>query len=194
VRGKEDSCACISDYVAPTSAGYRDWVGLFAVSAGFGLAEIRARYQADHDDYHSIMADALADRLAEAAAEWLHERVRKEIWGYAPDENLSKEDLLKEQYAGIRPAPGYPSQPDHEEKKTMWELLAVHDATGIELTDTLAMFPAASVSGLYFAGDVSYFSVGKIDKDQVEDYAARKGAAVQDVERCLGSILGYTPE
>ncbi len=158
---------CISDFVAPQSSGVRDYIGVFATSAGFGCEELCAKFDQDHDDYSSIMVKALADRLSEALAEKLHMDVRKTYWGYAPHEDLSSQDLLKVAYDGIRPAAGYPTQPDHTEKLTMWELLQIKEQTGISLTDSLAMLPAASVSGLYFANPKSeYFSVGKIQADQ----------------------------
>jgi 5-methyltetrahydrofolate--homocysteine methyltransferase len=190
--GADDVCLALSDFVAPEGSGVQDYVGAFACSAGFGLDAIVAAYKRDHDDYSAILAQALADRLAEALTEHMHREVRTKLWPYAPAEALSHDDLLKERYVGIRPAPGYPSQPDHTEKTTLWALLGASKATGIELTESLAMLPAASVSGIYFANRVSeYFAVGKIAKDQVEDYAARKGMAVQEVEKWLGSDLGY---
>ncbi|KAJ1923727.1 hypothetical protein IWQ60_005676 [Tieghemiomyces parasiticus] len=187
---------CLSDFVAPRDTGIADYLGMFAVSAGFGCEELSARYQADHDDYNSIMIKALADRLAEAFAEYLHRQVRLEHWGYAAhdarEHNLDTADLLSVKYQGIRPAPGYPSQPDHTEKTTMWDLGDITEATGIELTESLAMTPAASVSGLYFANPhAKYFAVGKIDRDQVDDYAQRKGVAVETVEKWLRPILAY---
>ena len=182
----------LADFIAPKQSGKQDYIGAFAVSAGFGIDEHVKRFEQDHDDYNSIMLKALADRLAEAFAERLHERVRKEFWGYIKDENFSNEDLIAEKYQGIRPAPGYPACPDHTEKKTLWQLLEVEKNTGIVLTESLAMMPAASVSGFYFAHpDSRYFGVGKIDKDQVEDYAKRKGTSVEEVERWLSPILGY---
>ncbi|ORZ19481.1 methionine synthase [Absidia repens] len=183
---------CLSDFVAPKSADVADYVGMFAVSTGFGCDEMVKKYDDDQDDYSSIMAKALADRLAEAFAELLHEDVRKVDWGYASEEKLSASDLFAVRYQGIRPAGGYPSQPDHTEKKTMWELGNIAEQTGITLTDSLAMNPPASVSGIYFGHEKStYFAVGKIDKDQIEDYAARKGMEVSEVERNLNTILAY---
>jgi 5-methyltetrahydrofolate--homocysteine methyltransferase len=165
---------------------------MFVTSAGFGLHEICQKFKEENDDYSFIMAEALADRLAEAFAEVMHVMVRKELWGYAPDENLVTEDLIKVKYDGIRPAPGYPSQPDHTEKTTMWELMNVHEEIGVELTDSMAMLPAASVSGLYFAHPKSmYFAVGQITKDQVEDYAQRKGMSLEITEKWLSSMLSY---
>lgn len=184
----------LSDFVAPRGAGVADYVGMFVVSAGFGLEKVVEEHKAANDDYSYIMAEALADRLAEAAAEVLHRRVRTEFWGYAKEEGLSVDDLLKVKYQGIRPAPGYPSQPDHTEKGIMWDLMKVAETTGITLTESMAMLPAASVSGLYFAAPKSsYFAVGKINQDQVKDYAARKGCDVADVEKWLGPMLNYEP-
>ncbi|KAF7727599.1 hypothetical protein EC973_007360 [Apophysomyces ossiformis] len=183
---------CLSDFIAPKETGVADYLGMFAVSTGFGCDELVEEYEKDQDDYSSIMAKALADRLAEAFAEVLHEEVRKEDWGYASEEAMSSADLFSMRYQGIRPAPGYPSQPDHTEKETMWKLGSIAEKTGITLTDSLAMNPPASVSGLYFAHEHSkYFAVGKIGKDQVEDYARRKNMDVQTVEKWLGTILAY---
>ncbi len=169
-----------------------DYIGAFAVTAGIGIEKKLAEFEKDHDDYSSIMLKALADRLAEAFAEHLHARVRKEFWGYAKDENISPEEIIQEKYQGIRPAPGYPAQPDHTEKKILFELLEVEKNTGITLTDSMAMFPTAAVSGLYFSHPEShYFGVGKIRKDQVEDYAKRKGTSLQEMERWMGPNLGY---
>ncbi|GLC76670.1 hypothetical protein PLESTF_001815300 [Pleodorina starrii] len=185
---------CISDFVAPKGSGVEDYVGMFACSAGHGLEEVIAGFKAAGDDYSYIMAEALADRLAEALAERLHELVRREYWGYAADEQLSVDDMLKVKYQGIRPAPGYPSQPDHTEKNAMWRLLDAEAATDIKLTESLAMWPAASVSGLYFGGRCSsYFAVGKITREQVEDYAVRKNMDVNEVERWLAPMLSYEP-
>ena len=169
-----------------------DYIGAFALTTGIGIDEHVARFEADHDDYSAIMLKALADRLAEAFAEALHKKVRKEFWGYAKNETLSNEQLIKEEYAGIRPAPGYPAQPDHTEKTTLFKLLEVEKNTGITLTDSMAMFPTAAVSGLYFAHPQShYFGIGKIQKDQVEDYANRKGITLAEAERWLGPNLAY---
>jgi len=185
---------CVSDFVAPKESGLKDYIGMFACSAGHGLEEVVEGFKQAGDDYSYIMAEALADRLAEAFAEKLHELVRKEVWGYAPDENLSVDDMLKVKYQGIRPAPGYPSQPDHMEKLTMWELLGIEGETGITLTESLAMVPAASVSGLYFGGKCSsYFAVGKITHEQVEEYAMRKKMDLKVCERWLGTMLNYEP-
>ncbi|MCE3278435.1 MAG: methionine synthase [Bacteroidetes bacterium] len=183
----------LSDFVAPTSTSETtDYIGAFAVTTGIGIDEHVARFEKDHDDYSAIMLKALADRLAEAFAELMHKKVRKEFWGYAKDENLKNEDLIKEEYAGIRPAPGYPAQPDHTEKPELFKLLDVEKNTGITLTESMAMFPTAAVSGLYFAHpDSHYFGIGKIAKDQVEDYGKRKGMHLEIVERWLGPNLSY---
>ncbi len=182
----------ICDFISETR---EDWIGGFAVTAGAAEEEIIARFKADNDDYGEILFKALADRFAEAFAEYLHERVRKQIWGYAPDENLACEELVREAYQGIRPAPGYPAQPDHSEKATLFRLLEAPERTGVELTESFAMNPPASVSGLYFAHpDSVYFAVGRIAKDQVEDYARRKGWSLKEAERALAPVLGYEPE
>ncbi|MDH2435821.1 methionine synthase [Pokkaliibacter sp. MBI-7] len=185
---------CLSDYVAPED-GPVDYIGAFAVCAGEGIDPWVAKFEADHDDYRSIMLKALADRLAEAFAEYLHEQVRKVHWGYAPEENLSNEDLIREKYQGIRPAPGYPACPDHTEKKLMWQLLDAEAKAGISLTESMAMFPTAAVSGWYFSHPQSgYFGIGKISEDQVEDYAHRTGMEKRVAERWLSPNLGYEPE
>ncbi|KAF7648951.1 hypothetical protein LDENG_00149660 [Lucifuga dentata] len=182
---------CVSDFVAPLDSGVADYVGLFAVGV-FGAEELSQQFQEQGDDYSSIMVKALADRLAEAFAEELHTRVRKDLWGYSANEALQASDLHRVRYQGIRPAAGYPSQPDHTEKTTMWRLAAVLEKSGIGLTESLAMTPAAAVSGLYFSNpQASYFAVGKITKEQVEDYARRKDMSVEEVERWLAPILGY---
>jgi len=182
----------LADFVMPQPAGVRDYVGAFAVTAGIGLDEVVQRFEAAHDDYHAIMAKALADRLAEAFAELMHQRVRREFWGYAPDETLDNEALIAEDYLGIRPAPGYPACPDHTEKGLLFELLDVPGNADITLTESFAMRPAASVSGYYFAHPEStYFGIGRIDQDQVADYAARKGMDLATAERWLAPILGY---
>lgn len=187
-----DPYFCMGDFIAPKESGIADYVGLFAVTCGLGAEELCQRYLDDHDDYNSIMVKALADRLAEAFAEMLHEDVRREHWGYASDEGLSAKELHQLKYAGIRPAPGYPSQPDHTEKLTCWSLLDAKSKADMELTESLAMTPAASVSGLIFAHPQSeYFAVGKITREQVESYASRKGTKVEDVERWLAPILSY---
>jgi 5-methyltetrahydrofolate--homocysteine methyltransferase len=186
-------CRSLSDFVAPKETGLRDHVGVFAVTTGLGLKELCERYKAAHDDYNAIMAEALADRLAEAFAEYLHKRVRIE-WGYGADEGLSNAELIEEKYRGIRPAAGYPACPDHTEKRTLWRLLDVEKNTGMLLTESYAMWPGASVSGLYFAHPESrYFSLGKIDKDQVDDYHQRKGMSIAEVERWLSPNLNYEP-
>jgi 5-methyltetrahydrofolate--homocysteine methyltransferase len=187
-----DPYYALSDFVAPKDSGVDDYLGLFVTSAGFGLEKICQKYKDAQDDYSFIMAEAIADRLAEAFAEVMHVMIRKDLWGYAPDENLSIDDLIKVRYSGIRPAPGYPSQPDHTEKQTMWDLMNVKEEIGVELTDSMAMLPAASVSGLYFAHPKSqYFAVGQICKDQVEGYAARKNMPLEDCEKWLRSMLSY---
>jgi 5-methyltetrahydrofolate--homocysteine methyltransferase len=185
----------LADYVAPKESGLRDWVGAFAVTAGLGSAERIAEFKERHDDYSAILLESLADRLAEAFAERLHERVRREFWGYATDEALDNDALIKERYQGIRPAPGYPACPDHTEKQVLWDLLDVETATGIELTESMAMWPGAAVSGWYFSHPQSqYFVVGRVSRDQVEDYAHRKGWTLQEAERWLSPNLGYEPE
>jgi 5-methyltetrahydrofolate--homocysteine methyltransferase len=182
----------LSDFIAPKETGAPDYWGGFAVTAGIGCDELVAKFEADHDDYNSIMAKALADRLAEAFAEKMHELVRKDYWGYAKSEQLGADELIKEEYQGIRPAPGYPACPDHTEKTTLFEILKAEDNAKMHLTESLAMTPAASVSGFYFAHpQARYFGLGKISKDQVEDYAERKNMSVEDVERWLGPNLNY---
>ena len=183
---------CLADFVAPQESGQKDYVGGFVVTTGLGTDELAKSYEEQHDDYSSIMIKALADRLVEAFAERLHERVRKEFWPYAQDESFSNEELVKESYRGIRPAPGYPACPDHTEKATLFSLLDAENNTGVSLTESLAMNPAASVSGFYFSHpEASYFAVGKIAKDQVENYSQRKGDEVKTSERWLSPILGY---
>jgi 5-methyltetrahydrofolate--homocysteine methyltransferase len=187
-----DPYYALSDFIAPKETGLKDYLGMFVTSAGFGLHEVCQQYKESQDDYSFIMAEALADRLAEAFAEVMHVMVRKDFWGYAPDENLSTEDLIKVKYSGIRPAPGYPSQPDHTEKTTMWDLMNVMEEIGVELTDSMAMLPAASVSGLYFAHPKSqYFAVGQVTKDQVTEYASRKNMSMDVAEKWLSPILAY---
>jgi 5-methyltetrahydrofolate--homocysteine methyltransferase len=181
----------LADFVAPRECGRIDHVGAFAVTAGEEVHEVAADFERRHDDYLSIMTKALGDRFAEAFAECLHQKAR-ELWGFGTTETLTREDLIREKYRGIRPAPGYPAQPDHTEKLTIWQLLDVERRTGIMLTENLAMYPGSSVSGLYFAHpDARYFGVGKIERDQVHDYAARKGLAVAETERWLQPILNY---
>jgi 5-methyltetrahydrofolate--homocysteine methyltransferase len=184
----------LADFVAPKESGRADYAGAFAVTAGIGIEALIARFQLDHDDYNSIMAKALADRLAEALAELLHKEVR-EIWGYGAREELSAEELIAEKYRGIRPAAGYPASPDHTEKRILFDLLAAEQRAGIQLTENFAMYPAAAVSGLYFGHPAArYFSVGKIGRDQVIDYHLRKGMPLAEVERWLAPNLGYEPE
>ena len=186
---------CLGDFVAPVDSGLPDWVGGFAVTTGDGIEAHVQRFKDAHDDYSAIMLEALADRLAEAFAEHLHKRVRTEYWGYQPEEGLSNEDLIAENYQGIRPAPGYPACPEHTEKDTLWDLLDVEAAIGIQLTESRAMWPGASVSGWYYAHpDSRYFVVGRIGKDQVEDYAKRKGWDLATAEKWLSPNLGYEPE
>ncbi len=185
----------LADFVAPKSTGIRDYIGAFAVTAGMGSAAKVQEFKANLDDYSAILLESLADRLAEAFAERLHERVRTDYWGYAPDESLDATGLLKEKYQGIRPAPGYPACPEHTEKQVLWELLDVKANTGIELTDSMAMWPGASVSGWYFSHPQSqYFVLGRIGRDQVHDYAKRKGWTVAEAERWLSPNLGYRPD
>ncbi|MCE2790684.1 MAG: methionine synthase, partial [Saprospiraceae bacterium] len=183
---------CLADFIAPKESGYRDYIGAFAVTAGIGIEKWIAQYEAEHDDYSAIMMKALADRLAEALAEFLHEKIRKEDWGYASTEKLDAQGLIEEKYQGIRPAPGYPACPDHTEKDTLWQMLNVEANTGMFLTESKAMYPAASVSGWYFANrEARYFGLGNIGKDQVEDYARRKGLTIDEVEKWLASHLAY---
>jgi len=190
-REGSEPCRSLSDFIAPTETGLRDYMGAFAVTAGVGVKELCDRFRAENDDYNAIMTEALADRLAEAFAECLHKLVRDE-WGYGLSEGLTPAELIQEKYRGIRPAPGYPACPDHTEKGTIWRLLDVEAATGMKLTESFAMWPGSSVSGLYFAHPESrYFSLGKIDRDQVADYAGRRGMSVAQVERWLGQSLNY---
>ncbi len=192
-KPKGDANYALADFIAPKSAGLQDYIGGFAVTAGIGIEALCEKFERDHDDYQSIMAKALADRFAEAFAEWLHREARKE-WGYGKDEHLTNEELIKEQYRGIRPAPGYPASPDHTEKQILFDLLSVEKHTGIRLTESFAMYPAASVSGLYFSHpQAKYFGVGKIDRDQVRDYARRKSMDLAMVERWLSPNLAYDP-
>jgi len=184
------SSIALADFIAPKESTIEDYIGAFCVSTGFGTAELAAEFEKDHDDYNSIMIKALADRLAEAFAEYLHEKVRKEHWGYAVSEDLTNADLIKENYKGIRPAPGYPACPDHTEKLTLWELLSVKETIGVELTDSLAMWPAASVSGYYFGNEqAKYFGVGKITEDQVKDFAVRKNMSLDEAKKWLNPNL-----
>jgi 5-methyltetrahydrofolate--homocysteine methyltransferase len=188
-----EPCRSLSDFIAPKETGLRDHIGAFAVTSGIGLKELCDRFRSENDDYNAIMAEALADRLAEAFAECLHKQVRCE-WGYGCGEGLSNADLIQEKYRGIRPAAGYPACPDHTEKGPLWRLLDVQTNTGMMITESFAMWPGSSVSGLYFAHPESrYFSLGKIDRDQVADYSKRKGMSVAEVERWLGQNLNYDP-
>ena len=184
----------LADYVAPLGSGRQDWLGAFVVTAGAGIEEKALAFERANDDYASILAKALGDRLAEAFAERMHERVRKEFWGYAPEERFTNVDLIGEHYRGIRPAPGYPACPDHTEKRTLFRLLDAERAAGVSLTESCAMLPASSVSGWYFAHpDAAYFGVARIERDQAEDYARRKGVPLEEVERWLAPNLGYAP-
>ncbi len=193
VKQEADPCRSLADFIAPRATGWGDTLGAFAVTAGLGASELCARFRAQHDDYSAIMAEALADRLAEAFAEYLHQRVRRQ-WGYGLEERWTHEDLIQEKYRGIRPAAGYPACPDHSEKATLWRLLEVERHAQISLTESFAMWPGSSVSGLYFAHPESrYFTLGKIGRDQVEDYARRKGMPLGEVEHWLGSNLDYEP-
>ena len=182
----------LSDFVAPRDSGVKDWIGSFAVTTGIGLDDKVREFEVRHDDYSSIMLKALADRLAEALAERMHERVRREFWGYAPEERFTNDQLVREEYRGIRPAPGYPACPDHTEKATLWRMLDVEKTAGIRLTESFAMYPTAAVSGWYFSHpEARYFQVGRIDADQVADYAQRKGMALVEAERWLAPLIGY---
>ncbi len=184
---------CLADYIAPLDSGRIDYVGGFAVTAGHGVEELAAEFKAVHDDYNAIMAQALGDRLAEALAELMHKKVR-DYSGYGKTENLAMKDIIREKYRGIRPAPGYPACPDHTEKPALFALLDATAATGITLTESCAMSPASSVSGMYFNHpDGKYFAVGKLGRDQIEDYAARKKISVADAEKWLGPYLDYQP-
>ncbi len=182
----------LADLIAPENSKVKDYIGGFAVTAGIGAGDLAARCEREHDDYKSILVKALADRLAEAFAERMHQLVRVKFWGYVPDEDLSNEDLIRCRYTGIRPAPGYPACPDHTEKELLFKLLDVEKNAGIHLTESFAMTPAASVCGIYFSHpDAKYFWLGDIDKDQVTDYAARKGWDVKTAEKWLGPNIGY---
>jgi 5-methyltetrahydrofolate--homocysteine methyltransferase len=184
---------CLADFIAPKSSGISDYLGAFAVTTGFGVEALCEKFERDHDDYNAIMAKALADRLAEAFAELLHKRVREE-WGYGLQENLTTEDLIRERYRGIRPAPGYPACPDHSEKRLLFNLLHVEERTGIRLTENFAMMPASSVSGFYFAHPkAGYFAVGKVARDQALDYQRRKGVELSAIEHWLAPNLAYDP-
>ena len=192
-KGEGEPDQALADFVAPRESGLTDYLGAFAVTSGIGIEPLVERFERDHDDYGSIMTKALADRLAEGLAEMLHQRARRD-WGYGRDESLSTEELIQERYRGIRPAPGYPACPDHTEKRLLFELLQAEATTGIRLTETFAMYPASSVSGLYFSHPAArYFTVGKIDRDQVLDYHRRKGMDLRSVERWLSPNLNYEP-
>ncbi|MEO6418220.1 MAG: vitamin B12 dependent-methionine synthase activation domain-containing protein, partial [Polyangiaceae bacterium] len=192
-KEKAEPNRSLGDFIAPKETKLADHIGAFAVSTGFGLKELCDTYRANLDDYNAIMAEALADRLAEAFAECLHKRVRDE-WGFGKNEGLDYQGFIAEKYRGIRPAAGYPACPDHTEKGTLWRLLDVEKNTGILITESYAMWPGSSVSGLYFAHpEARYFTLGKIDRDQVVDYQARKGMSTQDVERWLAQNLNYDP-
>ena len=190
VKPNDQPYFCLSDFVAPVGAAVEDHIGAFAVTTGIGAAELARKFEQDHDDYNAIMVKALADRLAEAFAELLHERARQQ-WGYEPKEGFSQEELVAERYRGIRPAFGYPACPDHTEKATLWELLGA-ETINVSLTEHFAMNPAASVSGIYLGHPrARYFAVGPVDREQVEDYARRKGISVEEAERWLQPNLGY---
>jgi 5-methyltetrahydrofolate--homocysteine methyltransferase len=192
LRDESKSNLALSDFIAPKETGLADYIGGFAVTTGIGEEDVARRFERANDDYSKIMVKALADRLAEAFAEAIHEKVRRELWAYAPTEKLSNQELIAETYSGIRPAPGYPAQPDHTEKGTLFELLDAEKAAGVKLTESYAMWPAAAVSGLYFSHPESrYFGLGKIGRDQVEDYAKRKGWTVVEAERWLAPVLNY---
>jgi 5-methyltetrahydrofolate--homocysteine methyltransferase len=192
-REGSEPCRSLADFIAPKATGMPDHIGAFAVTSGIGLQKLCDEFRAQHDDYNAIMAEALADRLAEAFAECLHKRVRDE-WGYGRAENLSTDDLIHEKYRGVRPAPGYPACPDHTEKGTLWRLLDVEKNTGMRITESFAMWPGSSVSGFYFAHPESrYFALGKIGRDQVEDYSERKGMTLAEIERWLSPNLNYDP-
>ena len=186
---------CLADFIAPQDCGKQDWIGAFAVTAGLGIEEHVARFEADHDDYNAILLKALADRLAETLAERMHQRVRTEFWGYAVDESLDVDAIIDEQYRGIRPAPGYPACPEHSEKATLFRMLDAGRNAGMTLTESFAMTPAAAVSGWYFSHPKSqYFVVGRVSKEQAEDYARRKGVTLAQAERWLAANLDYDPD
>ncbi|HIX61913.1 MAG TPA: methionine synthase, partial [Candidatus Halomonas stercoripullorum] len=194
-KNRDGACYSLADFVAPRESGKPDWIGGFAVTTGHGVEELAQSYKEAGDDYNAIMVQALTDRLAEAFAEHIHERVRKEFWGYVPDETLDNEALIAEKYQGIRPAPGYPACPDHTEKRTLFRMLDATTNTGLELTDNFAMWPAAAVSGWYFSHPQSkYFSTGKITRDQVEVLAERKEMLTKELERWLAPVLSYDPD
>lgn len=181
---------CLTDFIAPEDSGHKDFIGAFAISAGFGSDELVRQFEQNHDDYHAILVKALADRMAEAATEFLHLKIRKSLWGYATKEQLSNQELIDEKYSGIRPAPGYPACPDHTEKDTLWRLLDVERNIGIRLTESKAMFPAASVSGWYLAHpEARYFGISEIEEDQLQDYAERKGWDLPTAKKWLSPLL-----
>jgi 5-methyltetrahydrofolate--homocysteine methyltransferase len=189
-KAKDKANICLADFIAPKSSGIADYIGGFAVTSGVGLDERVLEFEANHDEYSSILVKALADRLAEGFAEHMHERVRRELWGYHPDETLTNDDLISEKYIGIRPAPGYPACPDHTEKPLLFSLLNAPEMAQMELTENFAMLPASSVSGFYFSHPQSqYFGVGKINDDQVLDYAERKAMDLNLVKRWLAPLL-----
>ena len=191
-RSADQPYRALSDFVAPKDTSLPDHIGAFAVTSGHGVRELVEKFKADHDDYKAIMATALADRLAEAFAERMHERVRKTIWGYAPDEALSNDELVREKYRGIRPAPGYPACPDHSQKPELFRLLNAGQNAGMTLTESFAMIPISAVSGYYFAHpDAQYFGVARIGRDQVEDYARRRGIPIEQAEKYLRPNIGY---
>jgi 5-methyltetrahydrofolate--homocysteine methyltransferase len=191
----QDAFVAMSDFIAPKNKDKTDYIGFFACSAGFNQDKVCQKYVDDDDDYKNMMVKTLTDRLAEALAEKLHKDVRKDMWGYAPDEDISVTDMLNVQYQGIRPAPGYPSQPDHTEKRQMWDMMKVYEQSGIELTESLAMNPASSVCGLYFGNPhAHYFAVEEICKDQVDSYSKRKEMPKKDIEKWLAPILSYEAE
>ena len=180
----------LSDFIAPIESGKIDYIGCFCVCAGFGAEEMSKKYEEENDDYSSIMVKALADRLVEAFAEYLHKEIRTKYWGYSPNEKTTNDDLIDEKYIGIRPAPGYPACPDHLEKTTIWNLLNVEERIGVKLTESLAMYPASSVSGYYFANKGSrYFGLGKIGIDQVKDYAERRGISIDQAKKWLNPVI-----
>jgi len=194
VKGNQEPSYAVADFVAPRESGRLDYIGAFAVTAGLRIEPLVGKFEKDNDDYNALMTKALADRMAEGLAELMHKRARIE-WGYGQDEKLSCNDLIRERYRGIRPAPGYPALPDHTEKRALFDLLCAEKNTGITLTENYAMYPAASVSGFYFSHPESkYFAVGKIDRDQVEDYARRKGLDLRTAERWLSPVLNYDPD
>ncbi len=184
---------CLSDFCASAESGMNDYIGAFAVTAGIGIEPHIQKFEQDMDDYKAIMLKALADRLAEACAEWLHKEVRVNLWGYSKDETWGNQELIDEKYQGIRPAPGYPACPEHTEKATLFQLLDAENNTSIRLTESFAMYPAAAVSGWYFWHPESkYFGLGQINRDQVEDYAERKGMSIHEAEKWLAPVLGYS--